>query len=307
MKFSLPSMCANARLFDVYRLNLLSGEATLEVENPGDVAGWVADHHLQVRVAHVIRPNGGTTLRVREHDSPWRILLEAPHEETLDAQGFDEQGRLLLASSLEANAARLVAYTFDDQSISVIAEDPAFDVAGTMQNPLTHTIEAVAFERARLEWSHIAPQVASDIQAISALCDGDWQVTSRDRADQLWTIQFVVDDGPTRFYLYDRTSKTGRLLFTSQPALEAFTLSKMIPVSFPARDGLLLHGYLSLPSNYQPGTVFTDDFASSRRPLASGFVGIPCRCTVVNKPRLWSTASQFPRVYRFWQASPQCR
>ncbi len=37
------------RFFDVYRMQLSTGEMTLEVENPGDVEGWLADHQLQVR------------------------------------------------------------------------------------------------------------------------------------------------------------------------------------------------------------------------------------------------------------------
>ena len=38
-------------LFDVYRLNLQTGQLTLDTENPGGVIRWVADHQLQIRVS----------------------------------------------------------------------------------------------------------------------------------------------------------------------------------------------------------------------------------------------------------------
>ena len=40
----------NPQLHDVYRLDLVSGELTRELDNPGFV-GWVADPQLQVRAA----------------------------------------------------------------------------------------------------------------------------------------------------------------------------------------------------------------------------------------------------------------
>src|SRR5216683_2898978 len=48
----------NPQLHDVYRLDLLTGELTKEVENPGFL-GWVADANLVVRAGFVPRPDGG--------------------------------------------------------------------------------------------------------------------------------------------------------------------------------------------------------------------------------------------------------
>ena len=43
-------------LMDVWRIDLRTGAATLEVENPGDVAWSVADDDLVVRAARVRTP-----------------------------------------------------------------------------------------------------------------------------------------------------------------------------------------------------------------------------------------------------------
>jgi dipeptidyl aminopeptidase/acylaminoacyl peptidase len=70
---------------------------------------------------------------------------------------------------------------------------------------------------------------------------------SRDRADENWLVAFTADDGPVSYYAYDRDEKRGTHLFDDRPELKRYTLAPMEPVSFEARDGLKIHGYLTVP------------------------------------------------------------
>jgi dipeptidyl aminopeptidase/acylaminoacyl peptidase len=81
---------------------------------------------------------------------------------------------------------------------------------------------------------------------------GDFSLISRDDADQTWLIAFTVDNWPVPFYAYDRKSQHVTFLFDNQPDLNRYTLSHMQPISFPSRDGLTIHGYLTLPAGAQP-------------------------------------------------------
>lgn len=64
------------KLMEVWRIDLRTGAAVLEVENPGDVSWWVADDDLVVRGARARTPDGGFEVRVRTGDNaPWRTLL----------------------------------------------------------------------------------------------------------------------------------------------------------------------------------------------------------------------------------------
>lgn len=60
------------------------------------------------------------------------------------------------------------------------------------------------------------------------------------------------DRDPGAYYLFDR--KTGRadMLFAAREAIDPDQMTAQRPVSFKARDGLQLHGYLTLPR--QPGS-----------------------------------------------------
>ena len=237
--------------FDVHRIDLRTGEITLDTQNPGDVAGWTTDNSMQVRVAHVIRPDGGTTLRLLGADKSWKTIIEADAEDILDAYGFDHLGRLLLVSSVGVNSARLLAYSVENASFETLAEDPLYDVSGTITNPKTHIIEAIGFERERLTWTNIAPEIANDLTFLKTVSHGDLHLVSRDLSDTKWTVQFIVDNGPSMFYLYERAEQKATFLFTTQPALERYTLAHMEPIAFDARDGLKIHGYLTMPPQKQ--------------------------------------------------------
>ena len=61
-----------------------------------------------------------------------------------------------------------------------------------------------------------------------------------------------MDDGPVRYYRYDRPAKTATFLFTNRRALEGLPLAKMHPLVIKSRDGLNLVSYLTLPKAADP-------------------------------------------------------
>ena len=86
-----------------------------------------------------------------------------------------------------------------------------------------------------------------DFENIRAINPGDFAITSRDDTDTTWVVSFTVDNGPVPFYTYDRQSRAVTFLFSSRPSLSNYSLANMEPITFTSRDGLAIHGYLTLP------------------------------------------------------------
>jgi dipeptidyl aminopeptidase/acylaminoacyl peptidase len=239
------------QLHDVHRLNLATGDLKLVAENPGNVAGWVADVDMQVRAALSAYPDGGFGLLVRKtEEDDWHELLRWGLEDSLNSGpvGFSEDGaRMFLKDSREANAARLVRLDLLTEEVEILAEDPDYDVSGVLVHPDTREVQAAAFTRARTEWIVLDEAVREDFAAIAKLHPGDFAVVSRDRADENWLVVFTADDGPASYYAYDRDEKQGTHLFDDRSDLKEYTLAPMEPVSFEARDGLKIYGYLTVP------------------------------------------------------------
>jgi dipeptidyl aminopeptidase/acylaminoacyl peptidase len=240
----------NPQLHDVYRLDLETGNLVKEIENPG-YAGWLADEDLVVRCALAPLPDGSLDVLVRDSASAdWRTLLTVPAEDVTssDVVSFSGDGRsLLMISAAGADTGRLTRVDLATGAATVLAEDPEADVAGAVLDPDTRDPQIVMILKDRMTYVVLDPSVEDDLKAIRGLHPGDPMFLGRDEADQTWLVGFTVDAGSLTFYMYDRASKSGRLLFEARPALSSYTLAAMEPFSFTARDGLEIHGYVTFP------------------------------------------------------------
>ena len=242
------------KVFDIHRIDLKTGQVTLDTENPGDVNSFQNDHDLQVRAAQVVTPDGGTIIRVRDDaKSPWRELMKWGADETLgQIAGFSPDNKALwVMTSLDANAARLLSVDIATGKRTVVAEDPQFDVSFVVTQPKTNKLDAVVFLRERRDFQIINKEFQPDFEALKKVRDADISDVSRDLADDKWVVTYEGDDAPVYYYLYDRSSKKATLLFSNRPALEKFKLAKVKPIEYKARDGMTIYGYLTVPAGVE--------------------------------------------------------
>jgi dipeptidyl aminopeptidase/acylaminoacyl peptidase len=240
----------NEQLHDVYRLDLKTGELTKEFENPGFL-DTVADREMVVRAALQPHPDGSMVLLVRDAaEGDWRPALTIPAEDSLTTGpvAFSADGRsLLMISSVDAQAARLIWLDVTSGRIEVLAEDPEADVSGVRIDPDTREPQIVTFTKARSEYRVLDPSVAGHLAVIRALHPGDPVFPDADDDDRVWLVAFTNDAGPVSYFAFDTTTGAGSFLFEHQPELSKYDLAPMEPFSYQARDGLTVHGYLTFP------------------------------------------------------------
>jgi dipeptidyl aminopeptidase/acylaminoacyl peptidase len=243
-------------VFDMHRLDILTGRIELDTQNPGDVVRWFADAELQVRAAvSMDNEDGSSALRVREApEGPWREILRWPFGEHGALVDFSADGRVLyVQSSLGSDTTRLLRLdAASGAELETLAADPRADIARVQVHPETHEVEAVAIEEAKLEWTVLAPSVAGDFERLERLTRGTFSVLSRDHADAVWVVADLVDDGPVVYSLYRRAEGRLERLFVDRPKLEGFRLARTEPVRIRARDGLELVAYLTCPPGVEP-------------------------------------------------------
>lgn len=258
------------RVFDMYRIDLATGAVKLDTKNPGDVLSWTTDENFVIRAATAFDDACRTIVRVRDgHDAPWRDLLVSPFEDSPQygqmaggnlIVGFTADGKgLHVVSPLGADTTRLVLLdTKTGKELRELAADPCSDVEyfigqgvaatpAVLTDPATGKPQAVAFNHHRIEWKVIDPALADDFKALAAARPGDFIVVDRDAKDARWLVLYVADDRSNSHCWYDRATKTVRLLFEDQPALQKYTLARMKPLTVRTADGLDLVCYLTLP------------------------------------------------------------
>ncbi|MBE9226387.1 S9 family peptidase [Phormidium sp. LEGE 05292] len=235
--------------FDVFRINLENGAVEFNTKNPGNIVSWTADADFQIRAATASTPDGGSELLFRETtDKSWETLRRWSPDEDGGAVGFSVDGKTLyIEGNHDANAQRLIAFDLANRQETVIAQDPQYDVGGVMMQPITRVIEAVSFYKDKQEWQILDESIAADFVEIAKVRPGEFFISSRDLADKNWLVAYMTDDGPVYYYAYNRETKSSTFLFSNQPKLEGLQLAGMQPISYQARDGLTIHGYLTTP------------------------------------------------------------
>ena len=240
----------NAQFHDIYRLNILTGAMQLIQQND-NFLGFQTDDGYAVRFAQKITPEGGNELFKPDGKGGWESFDKIAMEDMLTTApiGFDKTGAVLyMIDSRGRNTAALTALNLETNETKVLAENAKADISNLLMHPTEKTIEAAAVEYLRTEWTILDENIKGDLDYLKSVSSGDVNITSRSLDDNFWTISYVVDDGPVRYYLYDRADKKAQFMFTNREDLEGVKLSKMHPVEIKSRDGLNLISYLTLPA-----------------------------------------------------------
>ncbi|TWT99633.1 Prolyl tripeptidyl peptidase precursor [Botrimarina colliarenosi] len=259
------------RFHDLYRVNLLTGEKTLVQENPG-FAGFVTDDDFKVRLAVNFTPAAGQVWLKPKTDEPgekgyaegdWEPMEEFSSVDAMTSgpSGFDKAGAVLFfEDSRDRNTAGLFSRNLETGDTKLVADDPRVDVGGVMSHPTEKTLQAVSFTYSKTEWKILDEAIRADIEFLQQFpkesgSDGEFVVSGRTLDDSKWTVAYLLDDGPMKFYIYDRKAEDGekmRFLFNSRDDLSGYKLAKMHTPVIESRDGMKLVSYLTLPVGSDP-------------------------------------------------------
>jgi dipeptidyl aminopeptidase/acylaminoacyl peptidase len=246
------------KTMDVYRLKLKSGAVALDTLNPGDAQGWLADDDLVIRGASIVTSEGGSEILVRDSgQAKWRTIVKTGagdlKQDMVGMLDFSKDGRaIFLESTVGSDTAGIVRKDLSSGAETLIVHRDDSDLDDAMIHPTRHVVEAAAFAPDRKHWQVIDASVAPDFAALAKVDDGDLSIVSRDLADDTWLVSFNSDRHSGHYYQWDRATHKATLLFRAQPRLDAATLAPKKPVTFRARDGMKIHGYLTLPVGVEP-------------------------------------------------------
>jgi len=244
------------RFFDVHRLDLNTGELAPVMQNDAGYAGFLADDSLTLRWA--LRQNAAGGLDMFEIEDGQ--IAATPRESTdledalsTSVAGYTTDGSTLYwVDSRGRNTAALIAEDTRTGEKRVIAESDKADIGGAMQNPRTGEVEAYSVNYLTNEWTALDPQVKASLDFLDARLDGDFGVQSRTDDDSKWVVWNDPLTSPSKVYLYDRPAGTLTEFYTTRPELVGAPLQPMHPLEIPARDGLTLVSYLTLPPGSDP-------------------------------------------------------
>lgn len=239
---------------DLYRVDVRTGKRTLIHRNEQRLRTYVVDEDFKLRFADRSTPDGGKELLAPKGKDVAPVFAVGQADELTTAPlTVDRAGKTLyLLDSRGRETAALVARDVKTGEETVLADNPKAGAGALIFERATRRPLAVAFTHLRQAWRAVDKSVEADLAALAKLAEGEFYVVSQSRDDSKWVVQYKFDDGPNRYYLYDRASKAAKLLFTADAELAAQKLAKMRSVVIRARDKLELVSYYTLPPGSDP-------------------------------------------------------
>jgi dipeptidyl aminopeptidase/acylaminoacyl peptidase len=246
----------NKEIFDVYRVNVNTGELTMVAENPGNVSGWVTDHEGKVRVA-TTTDGVNTALLYRETENdPFKEILKTNFKETLAPLffTFDNQN-IYAASNLGRDKAAIVKFDIKNgKEIEELYSNPEVDVENLNYSRKRQVLTSIPYTTWKRQVHFLDDRTKGVYEDLYSQLGTNYEVVIVDltKDESKYLVRTYSDRSLGSFYLYDYETKNLKELADVSPWLNENDLAEMKPIQYTSRDGLTINGYLTLPKGVDP-------------------------------------------------------
>ena len=237
------------RFSDLYRVNLLSGRSELVYEN-NDYPWLMTDSQFRLRLAGRYAASGDCDVFERRGDD-WIAFSRIPIgdlDSTYLIDFSDDGNTLYMLDTRGRDKAALFAVDMATRKSTLLAADDEADIVAAEFEPKSRRPLAAYAVRDRIHWHVIDPSAGQELKMLAGYGPGDPEFVSRSLDNQKVTAYFERDASSGEYVLIDHAANAVRPLYTQRAALAHVALRPMQPVVIAARDGLTLHGYLTMPA-----------------------------------------------------------
>ncbi|MGE3254417.1 alpha/beta fold hydrolase, partial [Pseudonocardia sp.] len=255
---------------DVFRIDVATGETTPLVErtDPTETflvdrtgrASWFlaqdTDGTYEISAADPTTGERRLLHRVGGPEHPMGVfVLPAPDGRSALIGDYQDPGGhvgddLQLVRLDRDTGERTVVAAVDGHSLDTLSAAADTLPPSVFTDRRTGEVIAARFTGDRPRIVPLDPGFAEVQGALERLSDGVLGWVHSDLAGRRFVATFIHDREPGTTWLYDHMTGEARLLHRDHP--DPADLAPMVPVGFPARDGLPLHGFLTLPVGVAP-------------------------------------------------------
>lgn len=237
-------------IFDVYRLNVVTGEMKMVAENPGNIVSWVTDHDGRIRVASTT-DGVNTTLLYREDESkPFKPVLTTSFKEGVSPLFFTFDNKNVYATS-NLNRDKTAIVEFDianGKELKLIYENPEVDVSTMTYSRKRKVLTSIIYTTWKNERKFLDKIAEDRYKKLTAKLPGkEVAISGADKEENLFIVRTFSDRSLGSYYLYDYAKDKLTKIADISPWLNENDLVEMKPIKYQSRDGLTINGYLTLP------------------------------------------------------------
>ncbi len=246
----------NPQLFEPYRLNILTRELHQLAENANPlepIDTWMTDHEGKLRIASKVVGGTNTTLLYRESEElPFREVLTTDFREGISPLFFDFQNEHLAYVSSNLGRDKSVIVKVDMRTGKEV-EAPLFshpdvDVYRLAYSRKRRVPTTITYDTDRRHRHFLDPEIQGIFQRLEQELAGyEIAITGTNKAEDKFMVRTYSDRSLGAYYLFDKKADTLSKIAEVSPWLDENDMAPMQPIQYSSRDGLTIHGYLTLP------------------------------------------------------------
>ena len=243
-------------------VDIYSGAIRVLETSPTDGGGFMSDANGQVRLAWGVKKfDGSPQLFYRDAGdlAKWRDLSALyqnidPADEDTGPLGMSQDGKMIYwRGRTAASTLGLFSVNPVDMSKQTLYSDATLDAADFIYGDFADNKRKILGVETfpGLPVLHVIdqkdPETAVLLALRSAFPGQEVNITSATRDGTSMIVYVASDRNPGEYYLFNRKTLKADLLFSVLDKIDPQFMATMQPITLKARDGLTLHGYLTVP------------------------------------------------------------
>jgi dipeptidyl aminopeptidase/acylaminoacyl peptidase len=248
----------NKQIFEPYKLNVVTGELTQLFENKdvnNPVQGYDFDKDGNLRGYSKLVNGIEAEFYYKDlATGEFKLLKKTNWDDTFSIISFNyaspNKDEAYVLTNLNGDKTEIVLYDLkQNKEIKKIFANPQFDVNGiSLSRKRNWETDYYSYEGEKYVIVPVSKFYKDLTARMQKQFDGkEFYVIDFDDNEQKFLIIIQSDKLYGTYYEYDAKTQKFTLLYDLMPQLKEADMAVMRPISFKSRDGLTIHGYITLP------------------------------------------------------------
>lgn len=252
----------NPQLFEPYRIHIHTGEITqlAKNENPMEaISSWMTDHQGRLRIAARVVDGTNSVLMYRANEQDeFKDILTTNFKESVSPLFFDFDNEHLLYVSSNLNRDKNVIIKFDlntgKEVGDILFAHDEVDVSSMSYSRKRKVPTTINYYTHKRQIHFLDTQREQLQKSLEDKLPGyEVSISSASRDEEKYIIRTYSDRSLGAYYFYNSQSKELKKIVEVSPWIDEKDMATMQAVTYTARDGVLINGYLTLPQNHKTG------------------------------------------------------
>ena len=241
--------------FDPYLINMETGKLTLMYENKENFDNWFTDNNGVIRIATKTDGVNITYMYRTTDKEPFTELLTTSFRETFYPQSFDSINKnIYVMSNIGRDKVVLIEYDpVAKKEVKEIYSQPDYDLSGAYYDKHKKALSNVWWSGEKNEDYYFDKQKEAIISRLQKeMPENKIYFVGTDDEMKHGILGVYSDRLPRKFYVCDFATGKSSEVANPYPWINEKDMARMKPITYTSRDGLTIHGYLTLPKGVEP-------------------------------------------------------